>query len=162
MKKCLYCAEEIQDGAVKCKHCGEWVNSSAPNDTSTGPSAQPPGITIEKARMLLRNPEVLPCAADRTMEFWLTRIGLWGELKITYINSATRTKERITKDRLLRLLTDQASISTNGRWDTKKLSVKSLEVSRSYRDSNRRRCNERILIDVDLKPELKRAIRGKF
>ncbi len=46
IKKCRFCAEDIQEEAVKCKHCGEFLNKDNGSDKLAAPRTHRRG-TVE-------------------------------------------------------------------------------------------------------------------
>lgn len=60
MKKCPYCAEEIQDEAIKCKHCGEMIHKQ------TKVSSLDPSATAKAVNKGIKQKEL----DDFWMRFW--------------------------------------------------------------------------------------------
>lgn len=75
MKHCPYCAEEIQDAAIKCKHCGEFL--------TTPPTTEADKLLpwyFKKSTIIIAlasvGPLALPLIWWRPHTSWLWKIGL--------------------------------------------------------------------------------------
>ena len=185
MKNCPFCAEEIQDEAVKCRFCGESLSGkSAPDNSSNMIGEVPKGSIFdtdiykeysdkyknkefpalsaaekEKVDALLAQPCAMPYERDGTLEAWLLRISLWGKIKITWVNPEDYVNKTMSNSEFLDRVDDQELNGTYGKWRLEEVEINRIRFYREFMGINGENNVEEMIVDIDLRPDLKEKLR---
>lgn len=115
---------------------------------------------LDLMRQAVATPDVRPCDFDMTFDGWLGRISLWGKVQIKHDDPEWAVRGALLT--INQFLTKMSKLDVNktmGKFHIDRKDVNRVELWREYVGMNDKRYRESFMVTVDLKPELKKALR---
>ena len=116
----------------------------------------------------LSYPDLRPQDFDGSLEAWLVRVSIWGTIKITHKNPEDNINKPMSEDHFLAYIDNQDRNAVYGVFQVDTPKINQITYSRKFWAITGKEVTEEIIVDVDLKPNLKnalkkvRGVRGKL
>lgn len=112
----------------------------------------------ERLTQLLATPSAMPHDFDGTAEAWLLRISIWGKIKIFRKDPEDRVNREMQSREFLYYFANDNRNNLRGPWDIEELDINKIKFSRKFWSIQGKNVTEEIIVTIDLRPDLKRAI----
>lgn len=110
----------------------------------------------KKIDTLLALPDIRPYDEEGTLEAWLLRISLWGKIKIIQNCPADNIRnKKLTNQEFLYYIDNQVLNDTYGLWEIDVMAFNKIKYYRSCGNGK----TEELIIEIDLRPDLKKILK---
>lgn len=113
---------------------------------------------------LLAEPCALPYEQDGTLEAWLLRISLWGDIEITWKNPEEGINKTISNSKFLDHVDNQELNKMYGKWRLEEVKINKIRFYREYWGIDGGTNVEELIVDIQLRPDLQKKLKqiGRF
>ena len=118
---------------------------------------------IARYRKELSVPDLRPAQFDITFEKWLARIGYWGKLGIVHVDPEItgEKKQNVTQREFIKRASDTELVKILGTWHIEQPDFHIIQLYRDYLGLNGKKYTEKFIVTVDLRPDIKKAMKGR-
>lgn len=109
----------------------------------------------------LGTPDMRPQAFDQSWVAWLKRIELWGKVNIKHNDPENKVKnKKMTQTQMIDHIADPEMIRIFGTFHVKEYKINKIGLIRKYIGTDGKKYKEEFIVEVDLRPELRKALKG--